>query len=740
MHPTDPNTIVAASYERWRDEYDGGNIPKSGGPGSGLWKTTDAGENWTRLTAGLPTADMGRIGVNYSLADPNVLYAVIEVTGQGGRDQQGVYRSNDGGETWEWKNSVVGGPAYYYGKIYPDPNDVDRVYVQSVQMSVSTDGGATFGRFNTSGVHVDHHSMWIDPDDSDHILLGNDGGPYVTYDGGRMWDHLNHVAIGTFYDVNVSNEPLYWVFGGLQDNGSWGAPTRVRNGVIVNEDWVSVGGGDGFVCLVDPSDPNIIYAESQNGGMRRVNKLTGESASLRPQAAQGERFRFNWKTPMILSHHNPKIFYCAGNYVFKSLNMGDNLQRISPELTRIDRGAATALAESPLNPDVLYVGCEDGKLWVTRDGGANWTDITEATGITPSPWVSALETSRFAEGRVYATLDAHRNDDNNPYVLVSEDYGQTWTNLSAGLPWGTSRTTREDVENENVLYVGTEFGAFVSIDRGAHWTKINNNLPTTSVREIRVHPTEGDIIAATHGRSIWILDIEPIRQMSAEIVAKKAHLYEPKHVYLWVSQPRRGGDGARTFRGENPPDGAQVYYSISQPVENVELQFLSQTGEVLSNLQARSTPGLHRVNVNLRARSEDLNINDTIEADGDEERDREAAQQSDVSDASTAAAQTQTGAAQQTGADPQQGGRRGGRGGQARGGRGGDQARGGRGGAQARGGRGGGQARGGGRGGRGGGGGTLTVSPGTYYVQLTVDGETQRQPIRIMADPILGGN
>lgn len=1227
MHPTDPQTLWAATYERERDLYDTNDPSKKWGPGGGIWKTTDGGKTWKRLTQGLPTVQIGRVGVDVYRKNPDVLYAVVEseritqlppdtafmgmsgenaevgarltsitangpsdkaglktgdiiiamnderigsyadltrairqqragdtvtfeyvrdrqfgkaeVTftkregalteqafsgglggqrenvqddqGRDGHEMGGIYRSEDGGETWKRINSLNPRPMYY-SELRVDPSDDNYVYVLGTSLYRSRDGGKTFtGDGARGGVHVDHHALWINPKDGRHMILGNDGGVYVTHDRMENWDHHNHVAIGQFYHVAVDPTPFYNVYGGLQDNGSWGGPNRTRTSTgPVNTDWISIGGGDGFVCRVDPNDPKQIYFESQNGGMGRIHLGTGERGFIRPRAQRGQTYRFNWNTPYMLSSHNSRIYYVAGNYVFKSLDRGDNLRVISPEITRTQQGSATAFGESPRDPDVLYVGTDCGALWMTRDGGVTWTDLfsgeTKATsgqaatpaapagtgaappatgtgggaagtpgsreaamlrqmigrmdanndgklqrdevpqqmralfdrvdankdgviddselaalagggdqpaapasgdpvtgtwksrlvgaGIpaeaseftltltlaadnsvkgrfesptmkgdstegtfdrssgaltmtfnldrgavkltgairngvisgsmdvasgllqirfegrkeggaeapaastasrggggrtgsgaatappattpppaapptppTPPPappadpvsgtwdaelvsdqippgagaftmklklesgnrvtgtvsssqgdgtiregsfdaargmvraviatgdadivltgtikdgamtgdvsigdgaftagfkarksgepalllqpisseplslafddvvsgeWtgrfvsddmppdagaftmklalgeggkvtgtytsrfgdnaiesgsfnaetgdlkiafstgrgegtiegkiadgkftgtltagggqftvpveaartapaapstppaaaapaapaprpapaaqpappdgpasidkllpkrmcVSAIEPSRYVDGRVYVTFDGHRSDNDEAWVFVSEDYGRTWKPIRQGLPRGSTRVIREDIQNPDVLYLGTEFSAFASVDRGATWTRINNNLPTVAVHEFAQHPTSGEIVAGTHGRSLWIADVTPIRQMTQEARAAAAHLYRPTTAIMWRSEPARGASGTRRFIGENPPTGVPIYYSLTRRPQSISLTIEELDGRVLRELSAATEPGLYRV-------------------------------------------------------------------------------------------------------------------------------------------------
>jgi hypothetical protein len=507
----------------------------------------------------------------------------------------GVYKSTDGGESWTRLNSVNPRPMYF-SQVRVDPSDDKYVYVLGVGMYRSSNGGKTF-HLNVNGIHADQHTLWINPRDGRHMLVGCDGGYYVTYDRMDNWDHLNHMAIGQFYHVAVSNKRPYWVFGGLQDNGAWGGPSISLSGTgPINEDWVAVGGGDGYVCRVDANDPDQVYFESQDGGMGRYNLRTGERSTIRPNRPSGGAagYRFNWNTPFILSHHNSRIFYCAGNYVFQSLNKGDNLRIISPEITLTKQGSGTALAESPRNPEVLWAGTDDGALWVTRNGGKQWTNVMDKVGLPSPRWVATIEASRFADGRAYVAFDAHRSDDDHPYLYVTEDFGQTWKPLRANLPIGSSRCLREDVQNPNLLYLGTEFAVFVSLNRGQSWTKLNNNLPTVALHEIAVHPTAGEIVAATHGRSLWILDVTALRQITPAAMKDKPSLYQPNTITRWQQQPRHGGTNRR-FVGQNPPFGGQIYYSLPKKADKLALKILDYDGAVLSDLQAPADAGLHKV-------------------------------------------------------------------------------------------------------------------------------------------------
>ncbi len=517
-----------------------------------------------------------------------------KVQGKDGYQNGGVYKSMDGGESWQRINSLNPRPMYF-SQIRVDPNDANRIWVLGIALHRSTDGGKTFRSDGGRGAHPDHHGLWIDPNNGRHLILGNDGGVYVSYDRGSNWDHLNHKAMGQFYHVAVGPRRNYMVYGGLQDNGTWGGPafTRRRTGPI-NSDWLFVGGGDGFRCSVDPDEPDLVYMSSQNGRLQRRNLKTGEYASIRPPRKKGVSYRFNWNTPHMLSHHNSRIFYCAGNYVFRSLDRGRDLRIISPEITATKRGSATTLAESPKDPEVLYVGTDDGALWITRDGGTNWNNITKNVGLPAPRWVSHIEPSRYAEGRAYVVFDGHRSDNDDPLVFVTEDFGKSWKSLNANLPRGSTRCLSEDLKNPDLLYLGTEFGAWVTLDRGKHWLNLKTNLPTVAVHAIAQHPTEGEIVAATHGRSLWVLDVTPLRGLTQKVLEKKSHLFQPKTVVRWRTQPTRGRT-IRRFVGQNRPSGAQFYYLLTDKAKSGSLSVLDVNGDLMRRLRIKTDPGLHRV-------------------------------------------------------------------------------------------------------------------------------------------------
>jgi photosystem II stability/assembly factor-like uncharacterized protein len=556
MDPHDSGTLYAAAYEVRRDGFSGGDPRKMTGPGSGIYKSADAGRSWGKLTKGLPEGEWGRIGLSVSRSNPSVVYAIIqtETTVPPRRDPEepppppekktakdgGVFRSADRGESWEWVNTIDPRP-FYYSQIRVDPSDDKRVYVLGSQMSVSEDGGKSFERLRIN-VHVDHHELWIDPHDSNHLVLGNDGGVYFSFDRGKTWDFLNQMAIGQFYAIDVDMREPYFIYGGVQDYCSWRGPSATRNSIgITASDWHRVMTGDGFQVRTDPSDPDIIYAEMQGGRIVRHDLKTGQNTYVSPEAPEGEEdYRFNWETPILISYHDPKTFYAGGNHVFRSRDRGRSWEVISPDLTtQTDSwpeykggepqkiASATVLAESPLDPDWLYAGTDDGHVWVTTDGGGNWGEITDEFPGLPGPrWVSRIVASRFEVPTAYASFDGHRNDDFAPYVYMTTDAGRSWRSIASNLPEdGPVRVIREDVKNRNLLFLGTEFAAFVTLNRGAEWLRLMNGMPTVAVADLVVHPRDRDLIAGTHGRSAYVMDISPLQELTEDVLAADVHLF-----------------------------------------------------------------------------------------------------------------------------------------------------------------------------------------------------------------------
>ena len=582
IDPSNPDILYASAYQRRRHVF----TLIDGGPESAIYKSTDAGATWNKLKSGLPTVDIGRIGLAVSPADPNVVYATIEAAdGKGG-----IFRSTDKGATWERRNEFDQG-AMYYGRVVPDPRNADRIFVMNVQLRESLDGGKTLHKVSEVNHHGDNHAIWIDPEDTKHWLLGSDGGMYETWDDAKTWEFKSNLPTVQFYDVAVDNAtPFYHVCGGTQDNFSWCGPVRTRdlNG-IANSDWYVTTGGDGFRSQVDPVDANTVYSESQYGVLVRYDKATGQELLLQPQPGKGEApLRWNWDSPVIISPHSHTRLYFAANKLFRSDDRGDTWKAISGDLTRqIDRnklpvmgkvwgpdavaknastsfyGNIVALAESPKKEGLIYVGTDDGLIQVTSDGGANWTKYEKFPGAPEMTYVSRLAGSNYDENTVYAAFENHKNGDFKPYLLKSTDAGKTWTSIAGNLPEnGPVLTFAEDPVNPNLLFAGTEFGAFFSINGGQHWVQLKGGLPTIAVRDMVIQAREGDLVIATFGRGFYVLDdITPLRQIKAESVERAAATFPVKDALLYVERhplggPKKGFQGDAFYAAENPPYGA----------------------------------------------------------------------------------------------------------------------------------------------------------------------------------------
>ena len=582
MDPSNPDILYAAAYQRRRHVF----TLIDGGPESAIYKSTDAGATWNKLKSGLPSVDMGRIGLAISPADPNVVYATIEAAdGKGG-----IFRSNDKGATWERRNEFDSG-AMYYARVVPDPKNVDRIFVMNVELHESLDGGKSLHTVNEKNHHGDNHALWIDPEDTRHWLLGSDGGMAETWDDAKSWQFKANLPTMQFYDLALDNSlPFYNVCGGTQDYFSWCGPTRTHSvSGIVNSDWFVTTGGDGFQSRVDPVDPNTIYSESQYGGLIRFDKATGQELALQPLEGKGEApLRWNWDSPIIISPHSHTRLYFAANKLFRSDDRGDTWKEVSGDLTRqIDRnklpvmekvwgpdavgknsstsfyGNITALSESPKKEGLIYVGTDDGLVQVTSDGGANWTKDEKFPGVPETTYVSRLAASNFDASTVYAALDHHKEEDFKPYLLKSTDAGKTWTSIAGDLPEnGPVLAFAEDTVNPNLLFVGTEFGAFFTIDSGTHWVKLKGGLPTISVRDMAIQAREGDLVIATFGRGFYVLDdISPLRQIKPESVEQTATMFPVKDALMFIERHPLGGrdkgfQGDGYFTAPNPPYGA----------------------------------------------------------------------------------------------------------------------------------------------------------------------------------------
>ena len=601
MDPNDPETLFAAMYQRRRTAW-GFN---GGGPGSGIHRTTDGGASWVELTDGLPDGDMGRIGLDIHRGDGNLVFAIVEADkrtpgqgfggGGGGSSRNGVYRSTDRGESWEQISTTNNRPMYY-SQIWVDPGDPERIYTAGSSLYKSLDGGNNFTPDAASEVHPDHHAMWINPDNSDHIVLGGDGGVAISWDRSRTWRQLTNIPLAQFYEIGVDMRDPYHVCGGLQDNGSWCAPSDTwSNQGIRTRDWYNVGGGDGFYTVMHPTNPRVMFSESQGGNLMRVDLVTMERTRMRPvgrplEDGEERELRWNWDTPVFLSQHDETTVYVGSNVLFRSRDLGMTWEEISPDLTHaIDRtgleimgvagsepqmsandgqasyGNLETIAESPFDAGLLYVGSDDGKVHVTRDGGASWTDVTDnIPGLPERTYVSRVVASAHDQATVYATFDGHRNNDFAAHVYVSTDYGESWRRIVDGLPATSVNVIAEHHRTEGLLFVGNEVGVFFSVDGGEQWVALDNGLPAVPVDDIRIHPRENDLVLGTHGRGIYIMeDIAPLEGLTAEVLAAGAHLFPVRRATLYNPYTPQGWTPG-VYVSPNPPAGALIRYYVGE--------------------------------------------------------------------------------------------------------------------------------------------------------------------------------
>jgi photosystem II stability/assembly factor-like uncharacterized protein len=590
MDPEAPDTLYAAAYQRRRHVW----TLINGGPESAIHKTTDGGVTWTRLRSGLPTVEMGRIGLCISPVDSNVLYATIEAADRRG----GIFRSTDRGSSWERRNPFDS-TAMYYGKIFADPKEVDRIYVMNVLNQVSDDGGRTLRPLGERSKHVDNHVLWINPTNTNHYRSGCDGGLYESWDRGATWHFKSNMPIGQFYAVTVDNAaPFYNVYGGMQDNYSVGGPSQTRSvSGIVNSDWFVTQGGDGFRSQVDPEDPNTIYAELQYGVIVRYDKRTGERMGIQPAPAAGEpALRYNWDCPFIISPHSRTRLYFAANKLFRSDDRGDTWRVLSGELSRgLDRnklpvmgkvwgpdavakhastdpfGNSSALSESPKKEGLIYVGTDDGLIQITEDAGKSWRKVETFPGVPDMTYVSRISASQHDASTVYAAFENHKRSDFAPYVLKSTDTGRSWTSIKGNLPAnGPVLAFAEDHVNPNLLFVGTEFGVFFTVDGGQKWVQLKGGIPTISVHDLAIQKRENDLVVGTFGRSLYILDnYTPLRMIKPELFNEEAVTFPVKDAMLYVQSQPLGGRG-KAFQGEsyftadNPPFGATITYYLKE--------------------------------------------------------------------------------------------------------------------------------------------------------------------------------
>ncbi|HEY4100812.1 MAG TPA: hypothetical protein VGM20_08040 [Gemmatimonadales bacterium] len=681
LDPRNPDVIYAAAWERLRTPYS----LKSGGPGSGLWKSTDAGATWSEIKGnGFPDGVKGRIGLALAPSNPDIVYALTEAadTQKGGGytparapRATGLYRSTDAGKTWTQMNHTDTRP-FYYSQVRVDPKNPDRVYFSSTELQVSDDGGKT-ARNAAQQVHVDDHALWIDPHDPERWVVGNDGGVAITFDRGGNFSQGQNLPIGQFYEVSYDYAVPYNICGGAQDNGAWCGPSRRRTGGVSNAYWFTIHGGDGFYTAQDPTDPDVVYGESQGGSASRVNLKTGEQlgfrkptwtdqyrkwedsiavvrgdplkaasketnaaiAKLRAQQRQDSvdlALRFNWNSPFILSPHNPSVIYFGGNRVLKSTQRGENFQLISPDLSKKEQakidtsttwtggvtldatgaetyGTVVTLAESYLKPGMLFAGTDDGNVWMSHNDGAAWENLTGRFPGLPDNqvYVNRIEPSHFDTLTFWVAFDNHRRNDFTPYLYVTNDGGHSFKSIVNNLPHdGVGdfvHVIREDPRNQNLLFVGTSISAYVSLDRGATWNRFASSLPSVPVFDLKIHPRDHELIAATHGRGFWIVDVAPLEQMTSATLAAGTYLFEPKTGYQWGEGPALmqsgNGNGQAFFAIPSPAYGADLSYRLTG-TETGPVRFVvtNVAGDTLASMNGPSGAGIHDVTWNYQGR------------------------------------------------------------------------------------------------------------------------------------------
>ena len=628
-----PETVYAALYARRRTpwSFDSGAAATGGKDLGGIFKSSDGGATWKKLTGGLPGLT-GRIGLDMYRKDPRIVYAIVQsdegapssldnVLSRSG----GVFRSDNAGESWTRMSRLNPRP-FYFSQIRVDPRNDQRVYLLGFMLHVSDDGGKSFQENFFKNVHADCHELVIDPRTTKRLLLGTDGGLYQSFTQGKEWAFLDKMAAGEFYRIAVDMSTPFRIAGGLQDNLSWLGPSQTRSKEgILNTDWKNLGGGDGFYCAFDPREPDIIYAESQQGFVHRTNLRNGEIKGIRPQPAEGQpSFRFHWNSPLIASLHDTGALYLAGNRIFKITARGDRWRPISPDLSTIDPariltdgsgaenyGVVYAFAESPLKKGLLWAGTDDGKLWLTEDEGEHWIDLTASLpNAVKGQWLGRIEPGHQSADVAYLAVAAYRTGNYAPLIYRTEDRGKTWTSIGGNLPTdGPVHLVREGLKNPDLLFAGTEFGLFVSLDRGAHWVKFGG-LPTVAVNDIVIHPRDMDLAIATHGRSLYLIDdIRPLEEFTAEAAGAPAHLFAPRSArgYYpgagWVNSA-----GSAVYRGANPPEGAILQYVVREYTgEDVSIAITTAAGRPVATLNGPGTPGVHRVVWDLLPSTELLN-------------------------------------------------------------------------------------------------------------------------------------
>jgi photosystem II stability/assembly factor-like uncharacterized protein len=624
----DPDVVYAASYQRRRHV----GILIAGGPEGKIFRTRDGGRSWTEIMNGLPPVDLGRIALEVSPHQAGVVYALVAAQG----DSSGFYRSTDRGDTWVRRSDYIVVDPQYYGELFADPHRPGRVCAVDVRIHCTEDDGTTFEPLSLEGVHVDHHEIVFDPDDDQHLLVGNDGGLYESWDAGRIWRHFANLPVTQFYRVGLGHEkPFYWAYGGTQDNGTPGGPTRTANAVGIRDgDWTVIVGGDGFQARVHPLDTDVVYGMSQGARIQRVDMRTGVSTAIQPPQVDeaGDTLRWHWDIPFVTSHADPDRVYALGSRLARSDDRGDHWTLIGPDLSRgIDRdtlpvmgrvwppdavwknvftneyGIGVAFSESPFDPDLLYAGTDDGLIQVSEDGGSTWRREDAFPGIPTLIYVSEVLASRHDPDRVYALFNNHKRGDFTPYVLRSDDRGRSWTSVAGDLPERhVAWSLVEDPEREDLLFLGTEFGLFATFDGGGRWVELGGGLPTIPVRDIEIQEEEGDLVLATFGRGMYVLDdYTPLRGVTAARLAEQAILFPVRRA--WLYEPIRyvrNGSGVGHWAADNPPFGALVAYWLSEPLPGgaraLSLEITDAAGAPVDRIPLANEAGLRRASWNLR--------------------------------------------------------------------------------------------------------------------------------------------
>ncbi|MFC2166378.1 WD40/YVTN/BNR-like repeat-containing protein [Acidobacteriota bacterium] len=639
IDPVNPDIVYANTYDKWR-------VPwhfEEAGPETGIYKSMDGGETWKRLGGGLPDGKLGRSGLAIFPKNPNIIYATIdnfntrppteaEINQAKQRNQEPqesrvggeVYRTEDAGESWTKMspdNVSVGG-GKWYGQIIVDPNDDKVIYVPSTPLLRSTDGGKTWGpgrslANNAPGVHVDHHTVWINPENSKHVILGNDGGLAITYDFGKTWDVFENIPAAQFYAIGVDMDEPYNIYGGTQDTGSVKIPSNGISGSVTVDEWASVGGGDGMFNQPDPKNSRWLYNDSQFGVIQRLDQQTGVSARIQPRRGQDEPpLRFNWNSPIRISPHNSRIIYIGSQVLHRSINRGDSWQEISPDLTtndpeklkgNIEHCNITSISESPVSAGLIWVGTDDGNVQITQDGGAHWTNCAENLEKAGAPlefYVSRVFASNFNEGTAYAVKTGFQRDNFEPLVFKTDDYGVSWASISANLPQEIIYVIFESEINPDLLFVGTDIGVFVTLNGGKEWHSFRNNMPINPVHDLLIHPRENDLVVGSYGRGFYVTDISPLQEFNDELLDREAHLFKVEPKIQWTGRFGGGHSGQRQFLAPNEPSGIVVnYYLKKEQTEDVAVKIMDPLGNEIRSIKGSAKAGLQKVVWDMRGGS-----------------------------------------------------------------------------------------------------------------------------------------